>query len=66
VDFYSATVYHTLGIPLDQFVSIFAISRVAGWTAHVIEHLEDNILIRPRARYVGELDRPFVPLDQRS
>lgn len=53
VDFYSASTYHTLGIDLDLFTPIFAVSRISGWTAHVIEQLEDNRLIRPRADYIG-------------
>ncbi len=53
VDFYSASTYHTLGIDVDLFTPIFAISRVSGWTAHVIEQLDDNRLIRPRADYIG-------------
>ena len=63
VDFYSASTYHVLGIPVDLFTPIFAASRVAGWTAHVLEQYENNRLIRPRAEYVGpEHPRPFVPL----
>ncbi|MGB9235888.1 MAG: citrate synthase [Terriglobales bacterium] len=53
VDFYSASTYHTLGIDVDLFTPIFAVSRVSGWTAHVIEQLDDNRLIRPRADYIG-------------
>ena len=53
VDFYSASTYHTLGIDVDLFTPVFAVSRVSGWTAHVIEQLEDNRLIRPRADYIG-------------
>ena len=53
VDFYSASTYHTLGIEVDLFTPIFAVSRMSGWTAHVIEQLDDNRLIRPRAEYVG-------------
>ena len=55
VDFYSASTYHTLGIDLDLFTPIFAVSRISGWTAHVIEQLDDNRLIRPRAEYIGLL-----------
>jgi len=66
VDFYSASTYHTLGIDVDLFTLIFAISRVSGWAAHVIEQLDDNRLIRPRAEYLGpEYPSPYVPLDQR-
>jgi citrate synthase len=53
VDFYSASTYHTLGIDVDLFTPIFAVSRAGGWTAHVIEQLDDNRLIRPRADYIG-------------
>ena len=53
VDFYSASTYATLGIDIDLYTPIFAISRIAGWAAHVIEQLDDNRLIRPRAEYIG-------------
>ena len=66
VDFYSATVYAALGIPVNLFTPIFAVSRTSGWTAHVLEQLGDNRLIRPRAEYVGHTDRAFVPIDQRG
>lgn len=66
VDFYSATVYASLSIPPDLFPPIFAISRTSGWTAHVVEQLSDNRIIRPRAEYVGHTDRPFVPLEARA
>jgi len=65
VDFYSASVYYTLGIPIDLFTPIFAISRVAGWTAHVMEQLLDNRIVRPDSVYVGPKDQKYVPLDQR-
>lgn len=66
VDFYSASTYHTLGIDVDLFTPIFAVSRISGWAAHVIEQLDDNRLIRPRADYQGP-DYPtrYVPIDQR-
>jgi len=67
VDFYSASTYHTLGIDLDLFTPIFAVSRVAGWTAHVMEQLADNRLIRPRAEYIGPAyPNNYVPIEQRS
>jgi len=66
VDFYSATCYYALGIPIDLFTPVFAVSRVSGWTAHVLEQLVDNRLIRPRAEYVGPRDRTYVPLEQRG
>jgi len=65
VDFYSASVYYTLGIPIDLFTPIFAISRVAGWTAHVMEQLMDNRIMRPESLYVGPRDQQYVALDQR-
>jgi len=66
VDFYSASTYHTLGIDVDLFTPIFAVSRISGWAAHVIEQLDDNRLIRPRAEYLGpEYPAPFIPIDQR-
>ena len=65
VDFYSASTYHMMGIPLDLFTPIFAISRIAGWTGHILEQYADNKLIRPRAEYVGRRDVPYVSIDQR-
>ena len=66
VDFYSASTYHTLGIDVDLFTPVFAVSRISGWTAHVIEQLEDNRLIRPRADYIGPAyPNNYVPLDKR-
>jgi citrate synthase len=65
VDFYSAVVLYMIGIPVDQFTCMFALSRIAGWMAHVQEQLADNRLIRPKARYVGEIGREFVPMEER-
>jgi citrate synthase len=66
VDFYSASTYHTLGIDVDLFTPIFAVSRVSGWAAHVIEQLDDNRLIRPRAEYLGpEYPNHYIAIDQR-
>jgi citrate synthase len=66
VDFYSASTYHTLRIPIDLFTPIFAVSRVSGWTAHVLEQLGNNRLIRPRADYVGPAyPQAWVPLERR-
>ncbi|HTS19351.1 MAG TPA: citrate synthase [Verrucomicrobiae bacterium] len=65
VDFYSATVYYSLGIPTDLFTPIFAIARMAGWTAHVLEQLADNRLIRPLSEYIGEDNLKVVPIDKR-
>ncbi len=65
VDFYCATVYYALGIPIDLYTPLFAMGRMGGWTAHVMEQHADNRLIRPRAEYVGEMDLRWVPMDQR-
>jgi citrate synthase len=66
VDFYSASTYYTLGIPLDLFTPIFAVSRVSGWTAHCLEQYSNNRLIRPRTDYIGpQYPQTFLPLDQR-
>ena len=66
VDFYSASTYTMLGIDLDLFTPIFAVSRMAGWAAHVIEQLDDNRLIRPRAEYIGpEYPTEYVPVEKR-
>ena len=65
VDFYSATVYWSLGIPTDLFTPIFAIARTSGWTAHVLEQLADNRLIRPQSVYTGPVGLKVVPVDQR-
>jgi len=65
VDFFSASTYHMLGLDPDLFTPIFALSRTAGWTAHLLEQWSDNRLIRPRAEYVGEHDNTFVPVEQR-
>jgi citrate synthase len=65
VDFFAASVYRCLGIPTDLFTPVFSISRMAGWTAHVIEQHADNRLIRPASEYIGERGRTWVPLDRR-
>jgi citrate synthase len=65
VDFYSATVYHSLGVPTDLFTPIFAIARTSGWTAHVLEQLADNRLIRPQSLYTGPTGLKVFPIDQR-
>jgi citrate synthase len=66
VDFYSASTYTMLGIDVDLFTPIFAVSRIAGWAAHVIEQLDDNRLIRPRAEYVGpEYPVKYTPIAAR-
>ncbi len=66
VDFYSASVLYTIGIPIDLFTPMFATSRVAGWTAHILEQLTNNRLIRPVSFYTGKTDQVYAPIDQRS
>ncbi|MFZ4587473.1 MAG: citrate synthase [Terrimicrobiaceae bacterium] len=66
VDFYSATVYYSLGIPIDLFTPVFAIARTAGWTGHVMEQLADNRLYRPLSEYTGPaIGKKFVPVEKR-
>lgn len=65
VDFFSASTYYMMGIPLDLYTPIFAVSRISGWTGHILEQYADNKLIRPRAEYIGARDLAFVPIDQR-
>src|SRR5699024_6713162 len=66
VDFYSASVYHSLGIDHDLFTPIFAVSRVSGWIAHIMEQYDNNRLIRPRAEYIGPEMQEFVPIKDRK
>lgn len=66
VDFYSASVYDKLGIPTSLFTNIFACARVSGWTAHILEQLDDNRLIRPKAEYIGPESRSIQPIDERG
>jgi len=66
VDFYSASTYTTLGLDVDLFTPVFAVSRISGWAAHVIEQLDDNRLIRPRAEYIGpQYPNKYVPIERR-
>lgn len=65
VDFYSASVYFSMGIPIDLFTPVFAASRVAGWCAHVLEQYQNNRIYRPRGRYVGPAERRYLPIDER-
>jgi len=65
VDFYSASAYYLMGIPLDQYTPIFAVSRISGWTGHILEQYGNNKLIRPRAEYIGARDQKYVPIDER-
>ena len=67
VDFYSASCYYSLGIPIDLFTPIFAVSRMSGWTAHILEQYRNNRLIRPRADYTGLPDgQPWIPIEKRA
>jgi citrate synthase len=65
VDFFSASTYYQMGLAPDLFTTIFALSRSAGWTAHLLEQWADNRLIRPRAQYVGARNRTVVPIEER-
>jgi citrate synthase len=66
VDFYSASTYYTMGIPIDLYTPIFAVSRISGWTAHVLEQYANNRLIRPRAEYTGPAyPQPWIPVENR-
>jgi citrate synthase len=66
VDFFSGTIYYLMGIPDDLFISIFAMGRIPGWTVQVMEQLENNILLRPRLAYVGDMDNEYVPIEKRG
>ncbi|MBV2114984.1 citrate synthase [Staphylococcus epidermidis] len=66
VDFFSATVYHSMNIPHDLFTPIFAVSRTSGWIAHILEQYRDNRIMRPRAKYIGEQNRKYVPIEELS
>ena len=65
VDFFSASTFYMMGIPLDLYTPIFAISRISGWTGHILEQYANNKLIRPRAEYIGPRNVPYVPIDER-
>ncbi len=65
VDLWSGAIYQILGIPESLYIPIFAMGRIPGWTAQVVEQLENNILLRPRLQYIGEMDRTYVPMSQR-
>jgi len=65
VDFYSASTYYLMDIPLDLYTPIFAVSRVSGWTGHILEQYANNKLIRPRAEYIGKRDQVYVPIEDR-
>jgi citrate synthase len=65
VDFYSATTYHSIGLELDLFTPMFAMSRISGWAGHVLEQLSDNRLYRPKAAYIGAHDAAYIPMGER-
>ena len=65
VDFYAAVTLNTLGVSPEFFTPFFASSRISGWTAHILEQYEDAVLLRPSSKYVGDFNRPFVPIEQR-
>ena len=66
VDFYSASMFYSLGIPIDLYTPIFAVSRISGWTAHVLEQYQNNRLIRPRTDYIGPVyPQQVLPIEQR-
>jgi len=66
VDFYSGLVYCGMDIPVEMFTPIFAVSRVSGWTARVLEYLQNNRIFRPRAIYTGPFDKQYMPIERRS
>ncbi len=66
VDFYSASTYYLMNIPLDLYTPIFAVSRISGWTGHILEQYHNNKLIRPRAEYIGKRDQKYVPIADRE
>lgn len=66
VDFYSASVYYAMGIPLDIYTPIFAVSRVTGWIAHILEQYSNNRIYRPRGEWVGKTNQKYVPIEERS
>ena len=66
VDFYSAPAYYILDIPISIYTPIFVLARIVGWSAHIIEQLDNNRLIRPRSEYLGEAERTYVPIAKRS
>ncbi len=66
VDFYSATTYYSLGIPPELFTPIFALSRITGWTAHILEQYDDNTLIRPLSKYIGPKNLKYIPIEKRN
>jgi len=66
LDWPSARLYHYLGIDVDLYTPLFVASRITGWAAHVIEQSQNNRLIRPRSRYIGPAERPYIPLAERG
>ena len=66
VDFFSSTMLYYIGIPVDMFTPMFAASRIAGWSAHVIEQYADNVLIRPQSEFIGPTEQHYIPIDERE
>jgi citrate synthase len=66
VDFFSSTMLYYIGIPVDMFTPMFAASRIAGWSAHVIEQYADNVLIRPQSEFIGQLGQHYIPMDEQE
>jgi len=66
VDFFSSTMLYYIGIPVDQFTPMFAASRIAGWSAHVIEQYADNVLIRPQSEFIGPTEQHYTPIEERE
>ncbi|MFN3386150.1 MAG: citrate synthase [Candidatus Thermochlorobacter sp.] len=66
VDFYSASVYHLMGISIDLFTPVFAVARTSGWIAHILEQYANNRLIRPTAEYIGPMDEKYIPIEERE
>ena len=65
-DYWSAQMYYALKLPKEVYTPIFAMSRISGWTAHIMEYIKENVLIRPRAYYIGERDKEYIPLEERE
>ncbi|MEM4466690.1 MAG: citrate/2-methylcitrate synthase, partial [Nitrososphaerota archaeon] len=66
VDYWSGIVYYSLGIPVDLYCTLFAAARTIGWSAHILEYIAENRIIRPRLYYDGEVDKEYIPIDKRT